>query len=82
MIGMGSAKLQGVLKAADHREAAMPRQWAKTNADWGILLHVNVLAPAQAVLAAALIAAKPFFYTDRGLVGALIGIGGHALGLK
>jgi len=82
MIGIGSAELQGVLEAADHREVAIPRQWAKTNAVWRILLHVNVLAPAQAVLAAALIATKPFFDTDRGPVGALIRIGGHALGLK
>jgi hypothetical protein len=39
MIGNDNAELQGVLKAADHKEGAPPRQWAEPDSACRFFSH-------------------------------------------
>src|ERR1035437_7406134 len=62
--------------AASRGEAGQPLAF------FPVFSHFSAAAPALLVLAAALVAAQPFFDVDRSLLGAVIGVGRHALGFK
>ena len=74
MIENGSAELQrGVLKAADHKCRRGWRQWHR----FGTFLAILATTTRLVILAAAFVAAQPFFDTNRRLFRAVIGIRCH-----
>jgi len=85
MIGKGSGQLQGVLKAADHKEGPQWRQWLGPGTACRIFLHFwmpSTAALGLMVFAAAFVAPQTLFDMDRGLIGAFIGVGRHSLGFE